>query len=91
VPVPDSALLRPLPAPKCEQRFASKKDAKGAEAETGNDAEAMRAKLDYERQCFRHADIIARSRLRSLQESVSRTLLALKAQHTGQPNQMVGP
>jgi hypothetical protein len=32
-----------------------------------------RQKLDYERQCYRHAEIIARDRLRLLQASVRRT------------------
>lgn len=91
VPVPDSALLQPLPAPKCEPRSAAKSDAKSADAKAGDDAEALRARLDYERQCYRHAELIARGKLRNLQESVSRTMLALKAQRNAQPHQTVGP
>ena len=36
-----------------------------------------RQKLDYERQCYRHAEIIARDRLRLLQASVRRTARAI--------------
>ena len=91
VPVPDSALLRPLPAPRCEQHSAARSDPKTADAKAGDDAEALRAKLDYERQCYRHAELIARGKLRNLQESVSRTMVALKAQLNAQPHQTVGP
>ena len=82
VPLPDGALLQPLPAPKCEQRNAAK---------AGDDAEALRAKLDHERQCYRHAEIIARGKLRNLQTSVAQTMVALKAQQNTQPPQTVGP
>ena len=57
----------------------------------GDDAEALRAKLDYERQCYRHAEIIARGKLRNLQTSVAQTMVALKAQQNAQPHQTVGP
>lgn len=91
VPVPDSALLKPLPAPKCEQRASAKGDAKATDAKAGDDAEAVRTKLDYERQCYRHAELIARGKMRNLQEQVAKTMLALKAQRNGQVHQTVGP
>jgi hypothetical protein len=88
VPLPSSALLEQLHAPRCEYRKASPgKD--GAE-----ESEASRIKLDYERQCYRHAEMIARARLRRLQSSVSRTVVALRAERAahgrGLP-QMIGP
>jgi hypothetical protein len=58
--------------PNCEYRTA-RLDKAGARQTDGQptaaDAE-QRAKLDYERQCYRHAEIIARNRLRSLQDAV---------------------
>jgi hypothetical protein len=43
-----------------------------------NEAEAdgLR-KLDYERQCYRHSDMIARGRLELLQNSVDKTIKAV--------------
>src|SRR5215475_10411855 len=65
VPLPDKALLGRLPEPDC--KF------KTNEADTDD-----RQKLDYERQCYRHAEIIARNRLQLLQGSVDKTIRALK-------------
>jgi hypothetical protein len=64
----DRALLTPQPEPNCEY--------KGSPAATSE--ETLRAKLDYERQCYRHAEIIARNRLRLLQASVEDTMTAAK-------------
>jgi hypothetical protein len=65
VPLPSLALLAPQPEPGCE--FPA----------TDSDPDE-RQKLDYERQCYRHAEIIARARLRLLQRSVARTIRAIK-------------
>jgi hypothetical protein len=65
VPLPDKALLGRLPEPDC--KF------KTSESDTDD-----RQKLDYERQCYRHAEIIARLRLLLLQRSVDKTIRALK-------------
>ena len=65
VPLPSLALLAPQPEPDC-----------GFPA-TDSSADE-RQKLDYERQCYRHAEIIARARLRLLQRSVARTIRAIK-------------
>lgn len=92
VPLPESALLAQQPAPRCEYRGT-----KGEDADKKADAPAEQAtqkKLDYERQCYRHAEMIARAKLRKLQESVARTMLALKterASRTASPHQMAGP
>jgi hypothetical protein len=70
VPLPDKALLCRLPEPDC--KF------KTSEADTDD-----QQKLDYERQCYRHAEIIARLRLLRLQGSVDKTMRALKGSKRG--------
>src|SRR5262245_49802566 len=68
VPMPDTALLKAQPAPKCETRSA---------AAAGEGGEAARLKrLDYEVQCYRHAEMIARNRLGRLQDSVKESAKA---------------
>jgi hypothetical protein len=60
VALPDRALLISSVEPDCEFKT--------------NDPNAdERQKLDYERQCYRHAEIIVRDRLSRLQSSVRRT------------------
>jgi len=66
IPLPSRALLTPQAQPNCEYRQA-----------LGGD-DAARAKLDYERQCYRHYEMIARHRLELLQVSVERTIRAVK-------------
>jgi hypothetical protein len=65
LPLPRRALLRRQPAPKCDFTTAEP------------NADELR-KLDYERQCYRHAEMIARGRLELLQDSVARTIKAVK-------------
>lgn len=67
IPVPDKALLKPAAAPDCEFRSG------GPTPE-----ETQRMKLDYERQCYRHAEMIARGKLQQLQASVGETIKAVK-------------
>jgi hypothetical protein len=62
IPLPAAALLVRQEDPSCEPTGATDE----------------RQKLDYERQCYRHAEIIDRSRLQLLQSSVDRTISALK-------------
>jgi hypothetical protein len=62
VPLPDQALLAPPPEFSCELK-----------AEAGSDAR----KLDYERQCYRHAEMILRDRLLQLQASLGETITAI--------------
>ena len=93
VPLPESALLAQQPAPRCEYR-AAKGDGGEKKADAPAEQAATQMKLDYERQCYRHAEMIARARLRKLQESVARTMLALKTERTSRtasPHQMAGP
>lgn len=76
VPLPDAALLRPLPSPKCAARPT---------AEAGKDGGAEAAKLrrlDYEAQCYRHAEMIARYRLGKLQESLRQSAAKARKQDT---------
>jgi hypothetical protein len=68
-PLPDTALLKPQPAPKCQPK---------GDATVSDDATKLR-KLDYEAQCYRHAEMIARNRLGRLQESVQDRARAAKA------------
>jgi hypothetical protein len=63
IPIPEASLLTPQSEPSC------------APADTSADE---RQKLDYERQCYRHAEIIVRSRLHLLQDSVDETIGALR-------------
>jgi hypothetical protein len=83
IPLPDQALLTPPPEFGCEFRTARPDDASGqplrptpAEADRGADA-ALRMKLDYERQCYQHAEMILRDRLRRLQTAVDETIKAV--------------
>ncbi len=75
------ALLKQQPKPKCEYRTASLDEAgkrqpdglpRPGEAGANPDA-AVRMQLDYERQCYQHAEMIARRRLTSLQAAVRDT------------------
>ena len=58
IPQPVRARLVPQPEPKCE--FAT--------TDPNSDERQM---LDYERQCYRHAEMIVRDRLHHLQSSVA--------------------
>src|SRR6516165_1573654 len=65
IPLPAAPLLSPQPEPNCE-------------VETTGSSADERQKLDYERQCYRHAEMIVRSRLQLLQGSVDKTISANK-------------
>ena len=58
---PDPTLLAPQPAPDCEF--------KRTDVNAVDPNEWARLKIDYERQCYRDAEQIARDRLRLLQAS----------------------
>jgi rare lipoprotein A (peptidoglycan hydrolase) len=73
VPLPERALLTSPAQFDCEFKTASP----GTQAGSGADG-ALRTKLDYERQCYRHAEMIARDRLRRLQAAVGETIRAVK-------------
>jgi hypothetical protein len=87
IPLPDPRLLAPPAKFNCEFKTASADEARGqsspgpAPAHADPDA-ALRAKLDYERQCYRHAEMILRDRLLGLQAWVGQTI---KAVNRGDP------
>ena len=72
VPLPDSDLLVPPPEPNCML------DAPGLKADDAR-------RLDYERQCYRAAEVFARSRLLLLQTSVDKTVEALRNREQTNP------
>jgi hypothetical protein len=74
IPLPAQALLAFPPEFECEKTTPTG-------AQTDPDA-ALRAKLDHERQCYRHAEMILRDRLLGLQASVGETI---KAVNRGEP------
>lgn len=61
----DLALLAPQPAPDCKFDEPVSK--------TVDPDQWMRLKLDYERQCYQHAEKVVRERLVSLQQAVGGT------------------
>lgn len=69
IPLPSQALLTAQPAPNCELESA---------LGDVSAAEAMRAKLDYQQQCYRQAEILVRARLHALQSAVEATARAVK-------------
>jgi hypothetical protein len=75
-------LLREQPEPVCEYRPPEKSETRALDNSKGGDpaadAAALRTKLDYERQCFRHAEMIVRQRLHALQASVGATIKAIQ-------------
>ena len=84
IPLPDHALLTPQAEFDCEFKTILVDDASNqpqpsptrAQADPST-AGALRVKLDYERQCYRHADIILRDSLRQLQAAVGETIEAV--------------
>jgi hypothetical protein len=74
-PLPARALLRPQPEPDCRYKGTDGKIDGNTDSKT---ADVQR--LDYERQCYRHAEMIARHRLRLLQNSVSKTIRSVNQQ-----------
>lgn len=74
-----TALLKRQPGPSCEYRAADRRAparpaGEPASGEASSEASALLAKLDYERQCYRHAEIIARQRLTSLQMALHKAI-----------------
>jgi hypothetical protein len=84
LPLPDRALLATPPEFACEFKDAGRDDASGGpqpsppRAQTDVSADlALRRKLEYERQCYRHAEMILRDRLLQLQASLGETITAV--------------
>jgi len=70
IPLPDAALLVRQPEPSCEITDSSVDE---------------RQKLDYERQCYRHAEMIVRARLELLQRSIDKTISAVRSSERSEP------
>src|SRR5262245_4301224 len=78
IPLPSRALLTPPPDFNCafkgdEAAGASQPSPTRAQADA-----ALRMQLDYERQCYRHNEMILRTGLRLLQVSVGETIKAVE-------------
>ena len=71
----DAALLHQQPAPDCDYKgvSASAKQVSGGSASDGDANNDARTTLDYERQCYKHAEMIARAKLTKLQAAVKQT------------------
>jgi hypothetical protein len=84
IPLPDRALVAAPPEFACEFKDAGRDDAGGqpqpspprAQTDSSTDL-ALRRKLEYERQCYRHAEMIMRDRLLQLQASLGETITAI--------------
>jgi hypothetical protein len=81
IPLPNRALLTPPAEFNCEINAASPDEAPGKSSPGPPPAQAdadtaLRAKLDYERQCYRHAEMILRDRLLLLQAQTGETIKA---------------
>jgi len=70
VRLPEPALLRPPTAPNCEAK---------AQPGPSDPAADPAARLDYERQCYRHAELIVRDRLEWLQAAVGETINSVRS------------
>jgi len=69
IPLPGAALLVRQAEPSCEP----------------TDLTDERQKVDYQRQCYRHAEMIVRARLELLQGSVDRTISAVRSGGQSEP------
>ena len=70
IPLPAAELLIRQPQPSCE---------------TADSSVDERQKLDYERQCYRHAEMIVRARLELLQSSIDKTISAVRSSEQSDP------
>jgi hypothetical protein len=79
IPLPRRALLTPPPAIDCAFKD-SPNAAEGAPSPTPAEAiAAVRMKLDYERQCYRHNELILHTGLEQLQAAVGEMIKAVTA------------
>src|SRR5262245_59273446 len=81
IPVPSEALLAIPAKPDCEaagQQLASTAGVPSPSPTEKNADLALRIKLEYERECYRQAEVRVREQLRKLQASASETVRAVK-------------
>jgi hypothetical protein len=76
LPLPDRALLTAQPEPDCEVKATAPDAAKGAEQSDPKASLALRIKLEYERECYRKAEMRVRDRLKRLQASMAEIIRA---------------
>ncbi len=76
IPLPGRALLEPRPEPKCQFEDSANPDPNADE----------RWKLDYERQCYRQAEMIVRYRLELLQNAARKMIKAVKQTERNDPS-----
>lgn len=69
IPLPDRALLQRQAEPDCAFRGT---------LSSPMTAEEIQQKLDYEQQCYRQSELIARARLHALQDAVEDTIRAVE-------------
>lgn len=92
IPLPEPALLQPQDEPGCELKASQEEGSEGAEQSgkslpqpnrklgqvDSNAALGLRIRLEFERDCFRRAEIQARIRLHRLQAAVGKTMKTVK-------------
>jgi len=78
IPLPDQALLTTQPEPDCEAKPTAPDAAKSEQPSDPNADLALRIKLEYERECYRRAEMRVRERLQRLQSSTANTIKAVK-------------
>jgi uncharacterized protein DUF3551 len=95
IPLPDRALLAPPPDFNCEFTGAISPEANAARQPTLASApanpDAARMKADYERQCYRHVELISRDRLQRLQASIGATVKAVRSEPGGAKTPLPAP
>lgn len=94
IPLPERALLQPQGEPGCESNVSQEVGGEVAEQRQppvppsgsnrkqgqvdSNAALGLRIRLEYERDCFRRAEMQARDRLHRLQAAVGKTIKTVK-------------
>jgi hypothetical protein len=77
IPLPRRTLLTPPPDVDCTFKDSSDAADSAPSPTPAQAAAAVRMKLDYERQCYRHNEMILRSGLEQLQAAVGETIKAV--------------
>jgi len=94
IPLPERALMQPRGEPACELEAPQDKSSEAAEQTRpparewepnrkqgqgdANAALGLRIRLEYERDCFRRAELQTRDRLHRLQTAVGKTIKTVK-------------
>jgi hypothetical protein len=78
IPLPDHALLTAQPEPDCEGKPVPADATKNGEPTNANADLALRIKLEYERECYRKAEMRVRDRFKRLRAATSETVSAVR-------------